>query len=93
MNLAMPCGRRRVSHFAMRGASRHPVSEPELRNELHLAAAHTRNGAGDLASMARADYLIGQSERGMVEDIRGTGAEVQLDTLRNTERFDERHVH
>ena len=68
------------------------MSESDFSHQLHLAAAGGRNRGGDLSLMTRADHLIRQGERWVIQDVRSARTEVQLDPLRKRKRFRERHV-
>ena len=60
-------------------------SKLDLGNQLHLASAHT--DPVDLSDMTRADQVIRQGERWMVDDIGGVGAEVQFHSLHKSKRL------
>ena len=60
-------------------------SKQDFSNQLHLASGHT--DPVDLSDMTRADQVIRQGERWMIDDIGGVGAEVQFRSLRKSKRL------
>jgi hypothetical protein len=66
-------------------STHYPISEPELRDQFHRARADA--GAGDAPDAASTDVLIRDSERRVVDQVGGIGAEVQVHTLGEPEDF------